>query len=297
LTAAQADDVLGDHNNQVRVVLGSRATGIGLVGEAIGIAASVGDRFLLPRVGGRRRDFKEQLVAGRPGEWRVVLDDLYSVAPNEGACLEVLEYAQTLRPTAAGVTRSAVIVAGPEQVPLWRAVFEQEISGNDSSKQPVGVVVLRRYTAATLRVWSMDTNMFTDKDTRARLLQITGGWPVLVDRVQQLVKGVGEAAGTLGTDEHEALRLVDRDLGTATGRSELLSATGLTDDERLSRAFGGILSMGVSERFSRGDLDVAAGFAVDEPEKEVECLIALQAFNVEDGLYTPEPTLVRCWPE
>ncbi len=134
LTAAQVDDVLGDHNNQVRVVLGSRATGIGLVGEAIGIAASVGDRFQLPRVGGRRRDFKEQLVAGRPGEWRVVLDDLYSVAPNEGACLEALEYAQTLRPTAAGVTRSAVIVAGPEQVPLWRAVFEQEISGNDSSK-------------------------------------------------------------------------------------------------------------------------------------------------------------------
>jgi hypothetical protein len=297
LTAAQVDDVLGDHNNQVRVVLGSRATGVDLVNEAIEIAASVGDRFQLPRIGGRRRDFKEQLVAGRPGEWRVVLDDLYNVAPNEGACLEALEYAQTLRPLEAGVTRSAVIIAGPKQIPLWRKVFEQEKSGSDSQRQAVGVVVLRRYTAATLRVWSMDTNMFTDKDTRARLLHTTGGWPVLVDRVQQLVKGGGEPASKPGTDEHEALRLVERDLGTVSGRNKLLSAAGLTDDERLSRAFGGILSIGVSERFSRGDLDVAAGFAVDEPEMEVECLIALQAFNVEDGLYTPESTLVRCWPE
>ncbi|WP_143046942.1 AAA family ATPase [Amycolatopsis xylanica] len=292
LTAAQTDDALGDHNNQVRVVLGSPATGIELVSEAVEAAASVGDRFTLPRIGGSRREFKAQLMEGRPGEWRVVLDDLVSVAPNEAACLEALELAQTLRPIAAGVTRSAVIVAGPEQMPLWRKVFEQD----STDSQVAGTVLLRRYTAATLQVWSMDTNMFTDKAARARLLRVTGGWPMLVERVQQLLKGDGSSPGASGVDESEALGQVEKHLETAAGRKELFSASGLASDGRLLRAFTGILAEAGAEGLTRADLDVAASFVITAPETDVECLMALQVFDFDGGVYRPEPTLVRCLP-
>ncbi|WP_410582289.1 AAA family ATPase [Amycolatopsis sp. lyj-108] len=291
LTAAQTDDVLGDHNNQVRVVLGSPATGIEMAGEAIRAAASVGTRFTLPRIGGIR-EFKAQLVDGQPGEWRVVLDDLFSVAPNEEACLEALELAQTLRPTAAGVTRSAVIIAGPEQMPLWRKVFEQDCVDGQSA----GTVVLRRFTPATLQVWSMDTNMFTDKEARATLLRVTGGWPVLVESVLRRIKGDFSSPGSSGVDEYEALRQLEKHLETPAGRNELFSASGLGGDARLVRAFAAIRAEAGSQGLSRADLDVAAGFEVTSPETDVECLIALQLFNVDDGIYRPEPTLVRCLP-
>jgi hypothetical protein len=78
-TAGQSDDLLGDHANQVRVMLGSPATGIGDVAEAIRPAADVGDRFTVPTIGNRRQ-FEEELVAGRPGERRVVLTDLVALA-------------------------------------------------------------------------------------------------------------------------------------------------------------------------------------------------------------------------
>ena len=71
-------------------MLGSQATGIGFASDAIRAAASVGNRFAVPAVTSRRQ-FEEELVAGKPGERRVVLDDLMSVAPNEASCLEALE--------------------------------------------------------------------------------------------------------------------------------------------------------------------------------------------------------------
>ena len=148
-----------------------------------------------------RRQFEEELVAGKPGERRVVLDDLVSVAPNETSCLEALEAAQTRRPSAPGVTRAAVIVAGPMQMNLWRQVFAQCHGSrlSTSGLMPVGTVTLRRYEAATLRVWSLETNVFNSEERRAQLLRVTGGWPKLVERAAQLVKGEPGPASPAGS--------------------------------------------------------------------------------------------------
>ena len=110
-TAGQSDDLLGDYANQVRVVLGSPATGIGDVAEAIRPAADVGDRFTVPTIGNRRQ-FEVELVAGRPGERRVVLTDLVALAPRDAACTDALTAALTRRPHQPGVTRSAVSSPG-----------------------------------------------------------------------------------------------------------------------------------------------------------------------------------------
>jgi hypothetical protein len=298
LTAAQIDDVLGDHSNQVRVVLGSQATGVDFVGDAVRAAANVGNRFSLPAVAGRRQ-FAEQLVAGNAGERRVVLDDLVSVAPNEASCLEALELAQTRRPTAPGVTRSAVIVAGPGQMPLWRKVFAQSDGAGSSmlGRLPVGTVTLRRYDVATLRVWSLETNMFTSEERRAQLLRVTGGWPLLVERAAQLVKGEMSVGGSAGVDEPEALWRLKSELDTPAGAAALVAEVGLSGNEQLCRALEGVVEVIDSGSLTRAELEVAAEFAVDEPSVAVECLIALQVFDVDgDGRFVPEPLLMACWP-
>ena len=298
LTAAQIDDVLGDHSNQVRVVLGSQATGVNFVSEAVCAAANVGNRFAVSVVSSRRQ-FEEQLVTGKPGERRVVLDDLVSVAPNEVACLEALDVAQTRQPPMPGVTRAAVIVAGPGQMNLWRHIFAQADGSALSKSELLSVITiaLRRYDAATLRVWSLETNIFTSEERRAQLLKVTGGWPMLVERAAQLVKGDPDVGDSGGIDESEALQQLESELATLHGAAGLVAAVGLSSDDQLSCAFEAVLSVIDSGSLTRADLEVAAELSVDEPTAVIECLLALQAFDLEaDGTFVPEPLLVRCWP-
>jgi hypothetical protein len=75
LTAAQLDDVLGDHSNQVRVILGSAATGIDMAAEGVRAATDIGARFTIPPIPNRAA-FSAELTAGAPGTRRVVLADL-----------------------------------------------------------------------------------------------------------------------------------------------------------------------------------------------------------------------------
>jgi hypothetical protein len=297
LTAAQIDDVLGDHSNQVRVVLGSQATGIHDADDAVRAAANVGNRFSVPAVS-TRRQFEEELVAGRPGERRVVLDDLVRVAPGQEACREALELACARLPVAPGVTRAAVIIAGPAQIELWREVFARRDGSPLSTlgQLRAETVALRRYNARTLHVWTLDLTMFTSEERRAQLLQVTGGWPMLVERVAQLVKGA--QGGSAGMDELEALRRVAAELKTPAGAAELVTAVGLSGDQQLCRAFEGVLSVIDSGNLTRADLEIAAELSVDQPSVAVECLMALQVFDLDaHGKFVPEPLLVRCWPQ
>ena len=173
---------------------------------------------------------------------------------------------------------------------LWRKVFAQVSSGGLSSGLlPVGTVALRRYDAATLRVWSLETNVFVSEERRAQLLRVTGGWPMLVEQAAQLVKGEPEVERV---DEPEALRRLEAELATPSGAAKLVAAVGLSGNEQLCHAFEGVLSIIDSGSLTRADLEVAAEFSVDEPSTAVECLIALQVFEIDaDGRFVPEPLL------
>jgi hypothetical protein len=207
LTAGQIDDVLGDHANQVRVILGSPASGIGDAAQAVRQAADVGDRFAVPLIASRRQ-FEEELVAGQPGQRRVVLTDLVALAPRDEACTLALAAALEQRPQQPGVTRSAVIVAGLQQMDLWRTVMR------NAGRTPVlGTVTLRRYDRRTLRVWALASETFSVQDRQERLLEVTGGWPMLVERVAALVAA--------GEEEGQALTAISDELTTAAGLPDL----------------------------------------------------------------------------
>jgi hypothetical protein len=283
LTAGQIDDVLGDHANQVRVVLGSEATGIGDVANAVRQAADVGNRFTVPVITSRRQ-FEEELVAGRPGERRVVLTDLVTLAPRDEACTAALSAALEQRPQQPGVTRSAVIAAGPHQMGLWRTVL------GDAGRTPaLGTVTLRRYDRQTLRVWSLASEKFGVQTRLDRLLEVTGGWPMLVDRAAALVAA--------GRDEGQALAAVADELASPAGAAAFVDAVGVTTDEELVKAFTLLNTLVDNASVNLAELVTAASMAVDAPETAVACLQALGVFDVDaDGKYRLEPLLVRSWP-
>ena len=121
LTAAQIDDLLGDHTTQTRLVLGSSATGVDDVfGAVTEIVELLGNRYQLAtptRIGA----FKDELVAGKPGERRIVMSELFDVAPE--TCATSVDHALNERPTMSGVTRSAILIAGPDSIGWWRAIL------------------------------------------------------------------------------------------------------------------------------------------------------------------------------
>lgn len=288
LSAAQMSDVLGDFTNQVRVVLGSRATGIDLVGVAVRETAANGDRFEVPAIT-RRRQFAEELTRGTPGRRRVVLDDLVSLDLDEGACREALSESRSRLPSLGGVTRSAVLVLGPAQLGLWRTLLEP--AGQLATDPGVGAVILRRYDAKTLRVWQVTVTgqRFVEDEQRTRLLELTGGWPILVDQVTHWVEE--------GASETAALRRLESELDTLAGAEALVLATGLASDPVLASAYTALVTLVGQERMSLADMEAGAGSAsAEETGTTIACLAALQVFTVEpDGWYSMEPVLARAW--
>jgi hypothetical protein len=283
LTAAQIDDLLGDHANQVRLVLGSPATRIEQVSTTLrAVCEDLAGRYNLIDTRGRKQ-FEDALVDGRPGERRVVLSDLIALCIKNGSCAASLSAALQQRPTTPGVTRSVVLVAGPDQLEFWQEAFAE-------GEQPgLGTAALRRLDRRAMHVWSLDTGHFTTPDRQARLLEVTGGWPYLTERAVALSVEHGS--------EDAALAELAKELDTDDGAAELVEAVGLTQDENLAAAFDTILAYAGSEA-SVSDLLEAIGLADHpDPEAALACLDALAVFDVDAaGAHRVEPLLVRCWP-
>ena len=263
LTAAQLDDILGNHSTHTRVVLGSRATGLERVAQTLKqITEQAGD-FDIPPITGRRV-FEEELRGGLPGRRRVVIDDLATVGPQQQACVDALELALGKVPTAPGVTRAAVLVSSPEQADLWKQALERGVA-----------VALRRYDQRTLRVWSINRQHFQHEERFERLWQLTRGWPLLVERAAQLANAESGA-------ESVALEELAAYVDSPAGRADLLDAVGLNADPQLMQAYGSIVALVDDQHVSRADLQAAVdmdGMGSDV----VDRLVALQLFDTDSN--------------
>ncbi|MFF0862004.1 hypothetical protein ACFYUV_09625 [Nonomuraea sp. NPDC003560] len=122
ITISQVNDLLGDHINQVRLVLGSGATGIENVTATMSeVVREHGERFQYVVAGGRR-DFTEALTIGTPGRRRLILSDLAANGTKPEGCWESLSSAIHMRPVTSGVTRSVILVADTTTQPKGRQV-------------------------------------------------------------------------------------------------------------------------------------------------------------------------------
>ncbi|WP_336246952.1 hypothetical protein [Streptomyces cupreus] len=286
LTADQIADVLPGHGNQARLIIGSIATGIDRVGAALrDVAETTG--WDMPQVS-KRSDFDRQLVEGKPGQKRVVVSNLTVKDPSEDACKETLESAVHRTPTTAGVTRSAVVVAGPGQQCIWSLAF----GAGDQDGTGFEVLPLRRFTSDGLRAWAQEKEEFTSDAQLERLRDATGGWPLLVDRLSTAIAE--------GRREDDALRHSVAGLEDADGAREFLRQAGLTPQTPQWDAYRAVLEFMTADGMTTDDLRAAVEAGTDsEPVDVAEALGILRALQVFDsdsaGKYRLEPVLRASW--
>ncbi|SFC82868.1 hypothetical protein SAMN05421773_106187 [Streptomyces aidingensis] len=288
LTAEQVTDLLRRKTTQARVVLGTPATGVDVVADRLRRCAA-DNGWHAPTVAGRGA-FRQALVEGRPDERRVIIDDLTGKSPAAESCQEAVEWALTRLPTGLDVHRSAVVVAGPGQWSLWPTVL-----GPDCP-QGLGVVLLRRYTEYGLRARAVEQQQFTSESAFPRLLELTGGWPLLVDRAM--------ATG----NESQGLEELQEWLGSRQGAEEFLTACGVGDGSVLRPAFATLAGFFQDGEGSLSFVDLAELVEEDgaAPERTtapqiVQMLQSMGLFRRDEadsrgrGQYIIDPVVLSCW--
>ncbi|WP_217166434.1 hypothetical protein [Streptomyces sp. AC512_CC834] len=284
LTINQIDYLLGEGGNQVRVVLGTHATGIGDVERTLRDATSRVKGWTLPPIGGAK-PYRKALAEDRPGsERQLIVSDL--VKRGDKPCRESLELARTVTPTAADATRSVVLISSAAQLAFWRELLmDSEVrraEGDDI------VVVLRRHGLRGLRDWTQDHGVYETEERQARLAAATGGWPYLLDRVLELRER--------RRDQDLALHELEEWLSRADGAEELVTAVGLLEDEAARAGYTAIV-----EQLGTGwnaDADCAAaaelaGLAPDDARWALTCLETLQVLDRDGSSLRVEPVLNR----
>ncbi|WP_225844916.1 hypothetical protein [Streptomyces sp. HPF1205] len=282
LTVTQVNDLLGDHANQTRIVLGTPATGIGDVSGAL---RAVTDRigWKMPSIGTNRL-FRQELSAGRPGERRLVVSDLAALHVNEAGCRESLELARNVVPDRPGVTRAVVLVAGVNQLGLWRDLLSDPEAAASTS------VVLRRYDRHGLKSWTHRSELFDTESQQSRLFEVTGGWPLVLDWAIELHEK--------SRNQDQALQALSDELQKRACGANLVDAAGLAADPLIAAAY-----RAVAEEFGSGwttedDLLVAmelAGLTEEEARWACACLDAFQVLEQEGLRRRLEPVLFSCW--
>jgi len=282
LTEGQLGDVVG-RRNQLRIVLGSAATGADLLHALLAEAEHALGTFTL-LTPPTRSGFLDALTGGERGaQHRVVYADVTGVRPE--TVVEELGLAASLLP-GGGVTRSAVLHVDAGALELWLRILDpaQAAPAADS------VVACRRLDKIGLERWSHNQHgRFSDSADREKLLAVTSGWPLLVDTV---AAHIATGAGTT-----EALATVrsalDNDLGP-----RLLDTTGLVNSV-LHPAYSALVSIGRDLLVDVPDTDVETELRPhhSRPSVVVAALLAAGALtrNRDDGMLSLEPVLATQW--
>ncbi|MFE9045989.1 hypothetical protein ACFYOG_34500 [Streptomyces sp. NPDC007818] len=286
LTINQIDYLLGERRNQVRVVLGSRATGIGDVERTLRDATGRVAGWILPPIG-NANTYRKQLAAGRADERRLLISDL--AQGSDKSCRESLELARTTLPGTSGATRSVVLVSSPDQIGFWRDLLagEDTASGDDDT-----VVVLRRYDRRGLRDWTQQHNVYETEERLTRLAAVTGGWPILLDKVLELRHA--------HQDQDSALEKLEKWLTTKENVQEFIDAVGLEptatagEHELIRRCYEAVVGeLGVGWNLEADCVTAAelAGLSPDDAPWALACLESLQALDRQGPRLRVEPVL------
>jgi hypothetical protein len=273
-TEQQLADVIGEGRDQLRLVVGTAATGANDVRATLAATRDVLGRWEL--VTPRSASVFEQSAADVPARHhRVVFSDLRRVS-DESVVRTIVATAKP--PTKPGATRAAVLLIDPGMLP----VVEDAVSG--IGIEDVAVVPLRRYSTQSLRAWAVEVESgFTDDDARRRLREVTGGWPVLVAEAERLAK------------ESNAYRAITEIEASLPGRADwFLAQVGLDDP-----AFGDAWSTAVEVLGDGAEPTDALGpfLAEDSAAGEAltRALVAAGVIDDTEGILSVEPVTAAAW--
>ncbi|MFJ3673588.1 hypothetical protein ACIPSE_44825 [Streptomyces sp. NPDC090106] len=268
--------------NELRIVIGSTATGLDTVEAVFEDQQNRAPSKLEPIVCSKsRQHYKDLLSTGRPGPMhRIVVVELSRFKDLDRA-RESLRQVETIQPPV-GVTRTVVALADAckaEHVAL-AAEFDPDNA----------LIPLRRVTLEGISSWATDVEAlepFAETEARNRLMEATGGWPILLDaalaqarqgrRVPAICKNVSEAVAT-------------GDLGTA-----LLDGLGLTASPDMGTLLTELVAF--DEPLPWDDLVELLQDYHPAPQQALEELCILDVLAQDDEqLYQLDPTVRRAWP-
>jgi hypothetical protein len=226
LTSAQISDLLGP-GSRVRVVVGSPALTVERCARVLS------DRNEHAAYGNASVIIKETTPAGlvtaceqvaRSGHnVALVLVDLKSATHEVG--VSAWEQAREQIAGYAAGTLSVVLLTTPAQAAMWARC-------DRDADQSSGLTELRRYDSVGLRLWLTETTLpFQDEASRAELLEATGGWPILVNRVVEALLSQHRATSS---DPLEPMR---HWLASPANAGALVEACGLHADDVLTQAW------------------------------------------------------------
>ncbi|GCD40201.1 hypothetical protein OEIGOIKO_08058 [Streptomyces chrestomyceticus JCM 4735] len=284
LTNTQLDDLLGERSNRIRVVLGTPATGVTDVARTLRTIAGPIDGWTLPPVG-KPSVYKQELTGGRPRERRVVISDFvnYRDPVRPETCREAVDLAETLLPATPGVTRAVVLVTDTTQLALWRPL----LTGTEPTS--AAPVVLRRHDRRSLRGWAQRAGMFHTEDRLHRLHELTGGWPLLVERAYRLHRELGDPGEVLR-------RLADLRVNPAEARA-FVEATGVYAAPLLAAGYRALDDGFKDDPFDLEGAVTAVALKIEDEDEArwiVNCLDALQVFDRVGLQMRLEPLLRQC---
>jgi hypothetical protein len=227
--------------------------------------------------------FKKALEEGGSDHQMVVFSDLRSAS--DKACTESLESALAITPWSG--TRSVILLVDGRSVEWWMPYVAL-----GSTTHALEVVSLRRFDRLGLRAWAVGHEAaFQDEESRQRLSELTGGWPALIERADEIMSSAGSGSiSTIATlSELEAALKNEPEL------AEVLVAT-LEPTQGCVRDMFTMLAGEPSATMSPEDLAEMAEGECTDPLAAVEALRALGVLRVtEDGELGVEPVMGRAW--
>ncbi|MEU0990882.1 hypothetical protein [Streptomyces sp. NPDC005953] len=275
LTVNQIDYLLGEHHNQVRVVLGTQATGVADVEQTLREVTGRVAGWAVPPIGSAKV-FRRELATGNAGERRLLISDLS--LSSEKSCRESLDLARTVLPEAAEATRSVVLVSGVAQLGFWSGL----LTGPDADQGTV--VVLRRHDMRSLKDWTQRYSLCETEERLTRLAAATGGWPYLLDLALQLRKREPNQDQVLGE--------LTSWLQQSRGAEQFVEAVGLLESDTLKAVYDGIVEQLGTDWHDDAYLVTAAemaGLSFVDARSAVTCLEAFQVFDRNGTRLRVEP--------
>ncbi|HET9894949.1 MAG TPA: hypothetical protein VFQ44_08430 [Streptosporangiaceae bacterium] len=226
LTSAQIADLLATRN-QVRVIAGTEALTIPRCARVLrdeNSRAVYGARSIsIKETNAANFEMTCQSAAMVPGH-SVVVTDLR--AASRMVATEIWDKAREAIAARVGGTIGIVLITDATQASLWvRVAAKADASSN--------LTALQRYDNTGLRLWLNETTIpFQDDASRARLLTLTGGWPVLLNRVAET--STSEQDSDMRSDALDDLR---NWLAEPANARDFLDKLGVRTDAVLSAAW------------------------------------------------------------
>lgn len=191
--------------------------------------------------------------------------------------------------------RSTAIFVLEGSLPIWESLIvpEEPADGGvvqDGAADRLEVVELKRWSKPGLRAWAQAQDvdvLFNEDRALNELIRVTGGWPMLVDRVVE--------AYVKKHDWRAAIDGLEGWLGSAEGAEAFCEAVGLVADSRLAETWN--LFMVYGEPIAREELPpLAEDDGIEDVARSAEVLRSMQVLELDlKGRYVVEETAARAW--